>query len=138
MFILASRSSTNETRIASTVWGSTGAPNSRLPVMGQDGVLQEQQRLLGEALDGAGLLADQVAAHQDVPDQAPFLGVSGLDGMVLQLAELADVVEDDRGDDHPLVEGRIEVVVVRGIVLDQETRRPWSCSRRARAGRPCK
>ena len=52
-------------------------------------------------------------------NQAAFLGVLGLDRMVLQLAELADVVQHDRGDDHTLVEGRVQVLVIIAVVLDQ-------------------
>ena len=110
----------NETISASIVCGTIGAPNSLLAVVGEDRVLEQQQGLLGEPVDLPGRLADHVAAHQDVADQAAFLGVLRLDRVIVQLAELADVVEDRRGHDDRLVQGRIQAVVILRVVVGQE------------------
>ena len=57
-------------------------------------------------------------------DQAAFLGVFGLDRMILQLAQLADVVQDRGRDDQAPIERRIELVVILGIVVGQEAGDP--------------
>ena len=64
------------TRMASMVCGKHRGAELVLAVVGQDGVLQEQQRFLGKSVDGPGGLAHHVATHQDVPDQTAFLGVA--------------------------------------------------------------
>ena len=94
-----------------------GGAELHLAVVGEDGVFQEEQGLVGEAGDVPRGVADHVAAQDDVADQGPVLGVLRLDRVVVQLAELADVVEDRRGDDHVAVDRRVQVVVVLAVVL---------------------
>ena len=52
--------------------------------------------------------------------QTTLFRVFGLDRVITQLPEFADVVQDRRGDDHALVERRIEIVVIARVMIDQQ------------------
>ena len=54
------------------------------------------------------------------PIKVRVLGVLGLDRVVVEFPELADVVEDGRSHDHVAVERRVQRVVIFGVMLDQE------------------
>ena len=67
-----------------------------LAMMCQNRVFEVQEQLVGKAVDPTRGLANHVPPHQDMADQAAFLGIFGLDRMILELTQLADVVQDRR------------------------------------------
>ena len=106
------------------VWGSTGEPNSRLPWCARIACSRFRSNSSGKPSILSRCLADHVPPHQDVADQATFLRVLCLDRMILELAQLADVVQDRGGDDQAPVERWIELVVILGVVVRQEAGDP--------------
>ncbi len=81
------------------------------------------------ACHGGGRLADHVAADEDVADQRAFGRVGGPFRPLLHLAELADVVQDSAGDDQALVQRRLHVGIVVGVLVGQKDARAGDAER---------
>ena len=60
-----------------------GSAVLHLTVVGEDGMFQQEQGLVGEADEVAGGVANHVASQDDVTNQGAVLRIFGLDRMII-------------------------------------------------------
>ena len=88
--------------------GTLGDPYSQLAVMAEDHVLQQRSQSLREVRYGADLVIDHPDPDDDVADQLTFGAVAEA-AIIRELVDLADVVQDDTGEQQV----EVDVAVVR-------------------------
>ena len=79
-------------------------------------MLQPQERV-GRQGARRGRLAHDVAALEQMADQRPAGRVDRALGPLLQLAQLANVVQDCAGHGHRFVQRRVKLVVILGVLI---------------------
>jgi hypothetical protein len=92
--------------------GELGAAELVRAVMADDHVLQPEQELVWKRFAGqlgasGGLLSDHLHAHDEVSDELSFVGV-GESAVIRELVDLADVVEEDAGEQQVAIQLGVE------------------------------
>lgn len=77
--------------------------------MGDDDVFEAEEFFFVEAFDLLGMFAEEVAAEEDVSDEASLGGVFGSGRFAVEFDDFSDIVKDGAGEDEVDVEGGIEV-----------------------------